>query len=122
MSVRPLGLFLLLSLTLCTSMSAQYWVHGCVLDEEGFLMKDVTVTASGVETGTSDRDGHYDILLRDTSTFALTFSALGYRDVLMSARPSLRGTRVNARMQPEIQTYRVYGLSLIHISEPTRPY
>jgi len=107
--VRFLGT-LLLSLILCTSLYAQaYWVYGCVLDEEGFLMENVTVTASGVERGTSNDDGKYDIMLHDTATSALTFSAPGYQDVLRSARPTPQGTRVNVNMQPEVQTYRVYG-------------
>ena len=94
MSVRSLGLFLLLSFTLCTSISAQaYWVYGCVLDEEGFLMENVTVTAAGGERGASNEDGKYDIMLLDTATFAFTFSAPGYKDVRRSASPSTQGDR-----------------------------
>ena len=101
---------LLLSLILSSSLSAQaYWVYGCIVDEEGFLMENVSVTSSGVENGASNEDGKYDILLHDTATSALVFSAPGYKDVLRSASPTPQGTLVNVQMQPEVQTYRVYG-------------
>ncbi len=107
--MRSIG-FLLITFALASSLSAQaYWIFGCVVDEEGFLMENVTVTASGVETGISDRDGKFDIMLHDTATAALTFSAPGYEDFITASQPTVYGARVNVQMQPETQVYKVSG-------------
>ena len=62
-------------------------------------MEDVAVTFSGVGHGVSNEDGKYDLMVRDNATSALTFSAPGYQDVFMTAKPTVQGTEINVRMQ-----------------------
>ena len=63
------------------------WVYGCVLDEEGFLMEDVTVKSAGADMSRSNADGKYDVMASDSVLLALTFSAPGYADKVFNARP-----------------------------------
>lgn len=85
------------------------WVYGCVLDEEGFLMEDVTVKSAGADMSRSNADGKYDVMASDSVLLALTFSAPGYADKVFNAFPTPQGTLLNVEMEPLVETYRVYG-------------
>ena len=74
-------------------------VSGTVTDETGEPLIGVTVMVTGTSNGTAtDLDGNYS-LKNVPSKGKITFSYIGYTD----------------------KTEDVKGLSLIHISEPTRP-
>ena len=130
---------------------SQGLVTGTVIDENGMPLPGATVVVEGTNTGTTaDFDGNYRISANTGQT--LIFSYLGYEsqsvivgtsssiDVQLQAANELEGVVVTAlgiereakalgyavskinSDELEQKTQGDIGVSLIHISEPTRPY
>lgn len=77
-------LFLLLALSFSATAFSQASVKGVVLNEENSPLENVNVSLSDSPSGTStNANGFFDLRVPSDSTLTITFSALGYKKIIL---------------------------------------
>ena len=135
-NLGKLGLILLAVVVVLALTPAPGWgqnvygtITGTVTDTSGASISEATVTLTNLDNGekhsiTTDPSGNYTFVNILPGRYKLEGEKTGFKKFVRE--PILvqieSGLRVDVALQVGAQTETVEVLSLIHISEPTRPY